>query len=1049
MLCDECDDSHQKIGDANECTLRPNVKKCGAGMFSNQTLGGKCSNCPRNTYSEVAEFAYTLACIPCPAHTAAPVGTKDKAECEYKFRPLQTNKTNSSGYCTGTDDRGVTIAPVTSAEDCLEFVRSGNAGVAAAALAAYAPSNETTDDFGPQSSFEQVQAAYKFERKPPKCKNEASDKVCATLSDEHCDDNLLGLHVFKIEMRRGNDTISLPAHEACRVRCGKCRSENSENLQVPPFGCVVEENSGGTQVVRMYTEETQKRYEGVFYTPVCQPHYCEEEDVLLEVVANATMKTPVPRCGYGQRARDQWREDEQRAYIVFYALTGGALALCICLGYCMSRNVEPRGKGPNCCGCSLPASCCMFPLPVHFFVWMGIVFRCTDCATDWAFFEINIKGKTFAESGFDGNLEHLQLAALIVCIIGTLFAPLDIISKHPYWKQGFLETVGCCGVQASRNVGTLIRVLVVAVEDLPQLVIFGLYVNTMGLFEQDFLSNVLTISSFTLSLGSLLWSLSDVISGLEKWNARGATAKNKILAARQGGVDAPRRYSTEVQLMIQGDKRLAVLADAAHAIPYDIGAKVYVKKKTVEYTGVVRWKGFNPQNDLLVVGVELFAPKGDTDGLIRRQRYTITAGAHFKCNTDSGIFVGPEHLNDIGEIDQGPKFKKEIEQQRVARQRSHQEHTENIKQLEEKVRLLKEQAERAEKVAEREKELADETERQLALEKVARQESKQTHQAVVQQSQEANRRQLLAKHNELTKVKQEAAQLQVTRKASKQNHEAKEQQAREANRQLLATKQLLIQARQDAANARATDLARATGATSYNEVFDAGAVYADTSEAVNYTGTDGGASAGPAAYNAVANAGAVHAYDTIDYEAMGGGSQPVANQGQGAYEAMGANNDVPANAHYYPAPTGTSAVFSETEFRAADEAQRQPQTRPLLHADGLPPARDYSEHVHAEDGANDLYGKMQQFATSGGEMAASGQIHHVNSMMSDDVDNSEPVPNAGFDDGYLDAPAASPNDDDEDGDGAHRKYTEVGGMMVERFATWDPDDQSATGRPDL
>ena len=93
-------------------------------------------------------------------------------------------------------------------------------------------------------------------------------------------------------------------------------------------------------------------------------------------------------------------------------------------------------------------------------------------------------------------------------------------------------------------------------------------------------------------------------------------------------------------------------------------------------------------------------------------------------------------------------------------------------------------------------------------------------------------------------------------------------------------------------------------------------------------------------------------------------------------------------------------------------------------------------------GQNDAQNNGTKGRDDGGKLPAAGTTP---AARADDVDNSEPVPNAGFDDGYLEVPGASPNDDDDAGEGAQHKHTEVGGMMVERYETWAPNDIDGTG----
>ena len=166
--------------------------------------------------------------------------------------------------------------------------------------------------------------------------------------------------------------------------------------------------------------------------------------------------------------------------------------------------------------------------------------------------------------------------------------------------------------------------------------------------------SALTVISFAFSVISFSWSLSEVYSGLRGWDARNATASNKRRAGRDtfhnpvyNANSSPSRFESEAN----ADATQKELKRAAAAIPFKVGANVFVKKKKVECVGAVKWKGYNPHDDTLVVGVQLIDPKGDNNGFFK-----VTGVQLFKCEMNHGIFVTPNHLANMGTQDTSGEF---------------------------------------------------------------------------------------------------------------------------------------------------------------------------------------------------------------------------------------------------------------------------------------------------------------------------------------------------------------------------------------------------------
>lgn len=344
---------------------------------------------------------------------------------------------------------------------------------------------------------------------------------------------------FKLETKAGNDEF---VTEACKVTCDFCSPAAIFSTEsVKPSGCVLEhgapnelDGSGESSgLVRYYGVEESKRYLGGDYTPICEALPCTI--ALQDVIKEATLNE-APLCAYGSTFTEAKQEEEGQLYLNFYYISAGSISLIVCLAYSCSK---------HCC-CRAGVSNCSWPKwATHRLIWIGFVARLADLATDWAFWAININGELFGVkvdtvlSGRNGtvagpagwfdltaefDLERYQLAALIVCILGSVLTPIDIASKAPSCQTrrgGAGLNVGCCTL--GRKVAVLVGLAVIVTEDIPQIMITSVYIKQLNMpmfdFSEDWTSSFLTVVNITLSVGSLLYNLFLVLYGFCNWKS--------------------------------------------------------------------------------------------------------------------------------------------------------------------------------------------------------------------------------------------------------------------------------------------------------------------------------------------------------------------------------------------------------------------------------------------------------------------------------------------------------------------------------------------------
>jgi hypothetical protein len=213
------------------------------------------------------------------------------------------------------------------------------------------------------------------------------------------------------------------------------------------------------------------------------------------------------------------RMEESDAYTPFYVACGLLMPLMFCVILsCMDTEKDEEERQGECCSVGPQYKFSSFVKHEDFddivaqnelegkgqengscFTWEAfvIVSKTFDWCSDWAMYGISLQSPRFVETGqmgvhLDNTFKHVQRASLVFCLFGTVLLCVDIYAK---WKPDNLMFEKLKG-----KVGFL----VIFFEDLPQLIICGVYLKNVEFNASD---DKLTILSIVLSGLSLLYNI--------------------------------------------------------------------------------------------------------------------------------------------------------------------------------------------------------------------------------------------------------------------------------------------------------------------------------------------------------------------------------------------------------------------------------------------------------------------------------------------------------------------------------------------------------------
>lgn len=145
-----------------------------------------------------------------------------------------------------------------------------------------------------------------------------------------------------------------------------------------------------------------------------------------------------------------------------------------------------------------------------------------DWSSDWAFYAISLQNPRFTETSEmgehsttayrAGTYKHVQRASLAFCILGSLLVVAE-------WVAILNKDVS----KELYHFRSLIGVLVIILEDIPQLTLCGLYLDSLYTETQFKLSSdPVTAISIILSSGSLLYNMYNALSNFTKGKDAGS-----------------------------------------------------------------------------------------------------------------------------------------------------------------------------------------------------------------------------------------------------------------------------------------------------------------------------------------------------------------------------------------------------------------------------------------------------------------------------------------------------------------------------------------------
>ena len=329
--------------------------------------------------------------------------------------------------------------------------------------------NSTEDGFcNGTSAFGDSQHELSLVGSEPDCRLFAVSGASYTFNatNEPCVEAPLCAHLL---VSACNDTTVVEGRDiatACPELCGRCGR--------PQTPCVVSSDGSTVRYFDPSTNQQQpEQYREPNYRPVCTAFFCDRYGYSIE--RSATPEAP-PVCS-NKAALAEAHETEAATYQTFYI---AALILVIFIEtaglYVVTKTSEELG----------------WPQAILVLIF-GI--RSFDMFSDWAFYSISLKeGGSFALSYVDegGDFDAVSSAALAFCIFGTLLYLPDL--------YGFYTRINPAADAAAAKTAAGITALVFVFEDLPQLVINCIYLDTVGFDDADNIA----IFAFTMSMLSMV-----------------------------------------------------------------------------------------------------------------------------------------------------------------------------------------------------------------------------------------------------------------------------------------------------------------------------------------------------------------------------------------------------------------------------------------------------------------------------------------------------------------------------------------------------------------
>lgn len=344
-----------------------------------------------------------------------------------------------------------------------------------------------------------------------------------------------------------------------------------------------------------------------------------------------------------------------------------AVSVIVAYGYLLKGGGAPNGA----------TSFSALTFKTHLWAWMSVGLKMFDMQTDWSFFFISLRGepfesqymleanstRRFTQTGrYNADVTAIQMASIISCACGTLLTFFDIYGT----RQRLGGAVG---------VATIATLLVMLVEDVPQLAINIIYIKTMATassapaaedatgFRDSFFANVDTISIISLaaSILNLLYSIYLLVTDRCKAAKDPANtfaqveARVQQLPQEEGGAENEAENVQERQCKPSDSSfNNPVFSKTAQPKPADQGSASGMDFNSFSTSdvgkpcivvgvgsGVIRFVGVHADKNEPRIGVEMNKPKGKHNGTVNGHKY-------FECKEGFGRLTIPSNIKRIG-----------------------------------------------------------------------------------------------------------------------------------------------------------------------------------------------------------------------------------------------------------------------------------------------------------------------------------------------------------------------------------------------------------------
>lgn len=311
----------------------------------------------------------------------------------------------------------------------------------------------------------------------PECLDKSSTQKCEVLRNLGGDKDCKAHETAKECRRTCDETVS------------SCTLVNPGVLiRAQQVGCLKNPVSG-----KVYwfggSDGAKYQYDGDSYLPVCSTFNCAEPT--FEVTTAATL-TAGPVCTPTAASFIQFEADETKRQLVFMGVAAGVTATSAVAAYRYTQGSW--------------FACGVATREQHKYVAFGVALRVLDVMSDWAFYTINLGlvGDTqnafffkYTEAGGDPDLVRTMSWAF--CTLACIFIPLDIMGGGGRIGTGLTSARGQFALACS--------LLNLFFEDIPQLSINLVYIDTVGLIQGSKSGSAISILSLILSLASLSFVL--------------------------------------------------------------------------------------------------------------------------------------------------------------------------------------------------------------------------------------------------------------------------------------------------------------------------------------------------------------------------------------------------------------------------------------------------------------------------------------------------------------------------------------------------------------